>query len=641
MVQKGALLMSVPSGQRLGNYTVLRPIGQGGFADVYLSQHMYLNTYAAIKVLQSRMTEHDFAGFKAEAQTIANLTHPHIVRVLEFGKEGELPFLVMEYCSDGTLRNRHPNGTRISLTECISYIKQVASALHYAHSMKVIHRDIKPDNMLVGKDGSILLSDFGIAIAAQNSRYQSAQNLGGTLAYMAPEQFDGKVAFASDQYALGVVTYEWLSGETPFKGSPMEIIAQQFKGEIPSLRALVATLPAEVELVVLKALARDSQQRFQSVQQFAEALEQASQGTMPATLHTPSALTSTSATLKARLAQADVSTYRKDPHQAISHNAPHLATTIPGSPGEPMPASPLKQQPDPSHRNDPHQAPTISGPPSGIMPTPPPRQHPKPSTGSSQPSYPSPAYTPPAYGTPPPAYTPPVYGSPPTPGTIIPPPPPYGQAYPMQSQKKSNTGGYIAVIAVLLLALIGVGSLAWMTNIAFRSALGGAIPTTNGTTGNSGNTGTQANNLFQNDVPAKDGTFTKNITLTCGDCNDPITVTVTTITIDSTTNKMTWNLTLYNNSANTFGAMSIGGGFFFEDFSLQAATDTNKVTATGKLIHILSRDQMDDTIPPGQQITTSFAFSFIPFKNKSYTLYAKLFTIRSIVSFTPTSITFS
>src|SRR5579884_1569643 len=268
-------MMSIQPGQKLGNYTILRPIGQGGFADVYLGQHVYLNTYAAIKVLQSRMTESDFLSFKTEAQTIANLTHPHIVRVLEFGKEGELPFLVMEYCPDGTLRKRHPKGSRISLTECIGYVKQIASALQYAHNARVIHRDIKPENMLVGKHGTILLSDFGIAVSAQSSRYLSGQNVGGTLVYMAPEQFDGKATFASDQYALAVVVYEWLSGETPFRGSPMEIIAQQFKGQIPSLAAKVLGLPAAVELVVQKALSKEPQQRFQSVQLFADALEQA------------------------------------------------------------------------------------------------------------------------------------------------------------------------------------------------------------------------------------------------------------------------------------------------------------------------------------------------------------------------------
>src|SRR5581483_8343351 len=119
-------------------------------------------------------------------------------------------------------------------------------------NLKVIHRDIKPENMLISKDGSILLSDFGIALVAQSSRYQSRQDMVGTLAYMAPEQFEGKATFASDQYALGVVVYEWLSGETPFQGSPIEIIAQRVKGHISPLQAKVPGLPAAVEQVLRK-----------------------------------------------------------------------------------------------------------------------------------------------------------------------------------------------------------------------------------------------------------------------------------------------------------------------------------------------------------------------------------------------------
>src|SRR6266849_5927918 len=118
--------------QQLGNYRLIRSIGQGGFADVYLGQHIYLTTYAAIKVLQTKLVQNDLQIFLTEARTIAGLTHANIVRVLEFGVEGETPYLVMDYSPNGTLRDRHPKGIQIALPESAFYIKQIAAALQYA-----------------------------------------------------------------------------------------------------------------------------------------------------------------------------------------------------------------------------------------------------------------------------------------------------------------------------------------------------------------------------------------------------------------------------------------------------------------------------------------------------------------------------
>ncbi len=185
--------MADRAGQQLGNYRLSRLLGKGGFAEVYLGEHVYLKTLAAIKLLQTKVAnEEDLQAFLKEAQTIAQLVHPHIVRVLDFGVDGETPFLVMDYATGGTLRRRHPKGTQLTLTTIISYIKQIAEALQYAHEEKFIHRDVKPENMLVGRRDAVLLSDFGIALIAQSSRYQSTQELIGTIAYMSPEQIQGK-----------------------------------------------------------------------------------------------------------------------------------------------------------------------------------------------------------------------------------------------------------------------------------------------------------------------------------------------------------------------------------------------------------------------------------------------------------------
>ncbi|MEO7022276.1 MAG: protein kinase [Ktedonobacteraceae bacterium] len=269
--------MAELEGQQLGNYRLIRLLGQGGFADVYQGEHIHLNTQAAIKVLRTKVTAENAAQFSHEARIIAHLDHPNIVRVLEFGIENGMPFLVMDYAINGTLRQRHPKGAPIPLALVVPYVQQAASALQYAHSQKIIHRDLKPENMLLGKRGEILLSDFGLALTTQSSRYDSTQDIVGTVAYMAPEQLQGKPGTSSDQYALGIVAYEWLCGERPFHGSFMEIYSQHMTMPPPSLRAKLPELPADVEQAIFLTLAKNPAERFQSVQAFANALTNASQ----------------------------------------------------------------------------------------------------------------------------------------------------------------------------------------------------------------------------------------------------------------------------------------------------------------------------------------------------------------------------
>jgi serine/threonine protein kinase len=265
-------------GQQLGNYRLIRLLGRGGFAEVYLGEHVYLKTPGAIKLLQTNVsTPADLEGFLTEAQTIAQLVHPHIVRVMDFGVDGATPFLVMDYAMGGTLRQRHPKGTQLPLSTILPYVKHVAEALQYAHEEKFIHRDVKPENMLVGRRDAVLLSDFGIALIAQSSRYQSTQEVIGTVAYMSPEQIQGRPRPASDQYSLGIVVYEWLSGDRPFRGSFTELCTQHMFAPPPPLREKLPTLSPAVEQVVMTALSKDPHQRFATIQAFATALEQASQ----------------------------------------------------------------------------------------------------------------------------------------------------------------------------------------------------------------------------------------------------------------------------------------------------------------------------------------------------------------------------
>jgi serine/threonine protein kinase len=269
--------MADRTGQHLGNYRLVRLLGQGGFAEVYLSEHIHLGTQTAIKLLHTQLAGEDTDAFRKEARTIARLVHPHIVRVFDFGIEGETPFLVMDYAPNGSVRKRHPKGVALPLPTILGYVKQLADALQYAHDEHFIHRDIKPENLLVGRRQEILLSDFGIALLAQTSRSQSMQDVAGTASYMAPEQFQGKPRPASDQYALAVMVYEWLTGTCPFHGSFTEIASQHLFVPPPPLKERMPSISPAVEQVVITALAKDPHQRFGSVQAFATAFEQASQ----------------------------------------------------------------------------------------------------------------------------------------------------------------------------------------------------------------------------------------------------------------------------------------------------------------------------------------------------------------------------
>lgn len=268
--------MSDWKGQQFGNYRLTRLLGEGGFAEVYLGEHIHLGTFAAIKVAHTQLAGDEMEHFRTEARTIAHLEHPHIVRILDFGVEGKNPFLVMSYAPNGSLRQRHRKGSVLPLDTIVSYVRQVADALQYAHDEKVTHRDIKPENMLLGRSNEVLLSDFGIAIVTESSRYQSTQNVIGTVAYMAPEQIQGKPRPASDQYSLGIVVYEWLSGDRPFHGLFTEVCTQHLFASPPPLREKLPTASSAVEQVVMRALAKDPKDRFAGVQAFATALEQAS-----------------------------------------------------------------------------------------------------------------------------------------------------------------------------------------------------------------------------------------------------------------------------------------------------------------------------------------------------------------------------
>jgi eukaryotic-like serine/threonine-protein kinase len=279
------------TGQQLGNYRLRQMLGQGGSADVYLGEHIHLGTLAAIKVLHIQIGSSKLDDFLREARIIAHLLHPHIVRVLDFGVEGNMPFLVMDYATNGTLRQCYPKGTYLPLATIISYVKQVAQALQYAHDRKVVHRDVKPENMLLDINSRVLLSDFGISAIEQNTSTLITQkrvgsSAAGTINYMAPEQIHGSPHPSSDQYALGVVVYEWLCGSCPFSGETLAVMYQHVHVPPLPLREKISAISPTIEQVVLRALAKDPRQRFATIEEFAQALEQADQAQEAPTLLT-------------------------------------------------------------------------------------------------------------------------------------------------------------------------------------------------------------------------------------------------------------------------------------------------------------------------------------------------------------------
>ncbi|HZT99341.1 MAG TPA: serine/threonine-protein kinase [Ktedonobacteraceae bacterium] len=244
--------------QQFGNYQLLKLLSQNDFAEVYLGEHIRLDTKAIIKLLHANVALDEVAVFH-------HLVHRNIVRVLDFGMEASTgnPYLIMDYSPNGTLRERHPEGTRLPLPTMVAYVRQIAAALQYAHDKGVVHLDVKPENILIGQNDELLLSDFSIARQSPT---------GSTSYYMAPEQIEGNPGPASDQYALAMMVYEWLYGQPPSRGSDASGQRQHMHGRVPSLSKQFSISPA-VERVVLKALARRPKQRFASVGAFAIALE--------------------------------------------------------------------------------------------------------------------------------------------------------------------------------------------------------------------------------------------------------------------------------------------------------------------------------------------------------------------------------
>ncbi|MGN4126257.1 Stk1 family PASTA domain-containing Ser/Thr kinase [Lysinibacillus sphaericus] len=265
-------------GKRISDrYKILELIGGGGMSNVYLAHDMILNRDVAIKVLRYDFTNEDelHRRFQREALSVTSLTHPNIVSIYDVGDDGDLHYIVMEYVQGKTLKQYIQEFAPISPARCVHIMKELTSAIANAHENHIIHRDIKPQNILMDAEGNVKITDFGIAMTLSATSFTQTNSVLGTVHYLSPEQARGGTATnKSDIYALGIVLYELLTGELPFSGeSAVSIALKHLQTETPSVRAFDATIPQSLENVVLKATAKDASHRYATVEEMQEDLE--------------------------------------------------------------------------------------------------------------------------------------------------------------------------------------------------------------------------------------------------------------------------------------------------------------------------------------------------------------------------------
>lgn len=264
-------------GKYYGNYLVVDEIMRGSFGCVYLAHHQFLRRAVAIKFLHEDRIhlQSEWDQFFLEAEFLEQLRHPHILTIYDFGTDGTYPYIVSEYAAGGSLHDmlqrRHP-GT-VPLEVAVTILEQIGDALYHAHRQGIVHRDLKPGNILFNKSHQALLADFGIAIMMNTTSDERCASLVGTPTYMAPEQFRGIASPLSDQYALGCIAYELLTGHPPYiapDAASLEYL-HRYNTLIPPTRRN-PEIPSYIEQAILTALAKNPANRHRDVASFITAL---------------------------------------------------------------------------------------------------------------------------------------------------------------------------------------------------------------------------------------------------------------------------------------------------------------------------------------------------------------------------------
>ena len=267
-------------GQKIdGRYQIIRTIGEGGMANVYLAYDTILDREVAVKILRGDLASDDkfVKRFQREAKAASSLNHPNIVEMYDVGEDDGNYFIVMEYVEGRTLKSLIKKRGALGLREAVDIMLQLTSGIAHAHDSYLIHRDIKPQNVLIMEDGRVKITDFGIAIALNNAELTQTNSVMGSVHYLPPEQANGSGAtIKSDIYSLGILMYELLTGKLPFKGeNAVEIAIKQMKEQIPSLTKQNPMIPQSIENIVLKATAKNPKNRYDSVNEMHEDLKMA------------------------------------------------------------------------------------------------------------------------------------------------------------------------------------------------------------------------------------------------------------------------------------------------------------------------------------------------------------------------------
>lgn len=254
-----------------GRYEVVSHIGQGGMADVFLAVDTILNRQVAIKILRADLSSDTVSilRFEREAQAAASLAHPNIVEIYDVGEYKDHHYIVMEYIAGKTLKQVIRSRGPLVNEEAVDIMKQLCSAVAEAHSRGIIHRDIKPQNVIVKADGSLKILDFGIATALGSVQLTQANNVMGSVHYLAPELAKGEPAsFQSDIYALGIVLYEMLSGDVPYKADQaVQVALKHMREPMPSVRAINSTVPQSLENIITRCTAKDPSLRYPNAEE--------------------------------------------------------------------------------------------------------------------------------------------------------------------------------------------------------------------------------------------------------------------------------------------------------------------------------------------------------------------------------------
>ncbi|MBU8907059.1 Stk1 family PASTA domain-containing Ser/Thr kinase [Desertibacillus haloalkaliphilus] len=276
-------------GRRInGRYEILETIGGGGMANVYKAIDRILDRYVAVKVLQPQFSDDEefIKRFRREAQAATSLAHENVVSIYDVGQEDAIYYIVMEYVEGSTLKEFIKEQGRLSMEQTVEIFVQVTSAIAHAHVNQIIHRDIKPHNILISSNGEAKVTDFGIARAISSATITHTNSVMGSVHYLSPEQARGGVVNAkSDIYSLGIVLYEMVTGNVPFFGdTAVSIAIKHLQNEVPSPKEINPLVPQSIENVILKATAKDPFERYESVQEMEEDLSTALD---PERLHEP------------------------------------------------------------------------------------------------------------------------------------------------------------------------------------------------------------------------------------------------------------------------------------------------------------------------------------------------------------------